>query len=91
MFKICYKKDKATVSPNGKIRFKKFDYQVIDGNFYGRTKSIKVKVSMFENKLYIFEPSNDGIYLGEAMIQKNLNELKKEKKAYLQKISSNNF
>jgi len=89
--KYGYKKDKATVSPKGKIRFKKSDYQVIDGNFYGGTKSVIVKVSMFENKLYIFEPSNDGIYLGEAMLISDTEKPERVKKGKESIFAKNKF
>jgi len=65
--KYGFKKEKATVGADGKIRFKNQDYQVVEGNFYGGTKRIKVKVSHYNDKLYIFESASNGVYIGEAI------------------------
>ena len=89
--KYGYRKDKASVAPNGRIRYKKKDYQVIEGSFYGGTKRTNVKVSEYENKLYIFEPSNDGVYLGEAMLVGNTIKPKQTQKLANKILKKNKF
>ncbi len=69
--KYGYRKIKATVSPNRTIRHDKRDYYVTSGaDGFSRHKSTSVKISRYRNKLFIFEPSEDGILLGEAIAKK---------------------
>jgi len=86
-----YRKDRATVAPNGRIRYNKKDYQVIEGQFYGGTKRINVKVSEYANKLYIFDPSKDGIYLGEAMLISDTIKPKRTQTAANKILKKNKF
>ena len=82
--KYGFRKEIAHVRPNGKIRFKNKDYQVVTGDFYGGIKSIKVKVSEHNKKLYIFELPENGIGIGEAMLisetEKPIYKIKKNTK-----------
>lgn len=89
--KYGYQKKPATVAANGRIRFDKCDYQVIEGNFYGGTTRVKVKVSKYENKLFIFETFKDGIYLGEAMLISDTKKPKRTKKLEEKILKKNNL
>jgi hypothetical protein len=61
-------KVKATVSPKRTIRHAKQDYYVtIGADLFSRQKSTPVKISSYRDKLYIFEPGDDGVLLGEAL------------------------
>lgn len=64
--KYGYPKTDATVSRDGRIRYKKRDWAVVEGEFYGGHKSTKVKISDAGGKLYIFDHAKDGICIGEA-------------------------
>ncbi len=69
--KYGYRKIKATVSPNRTIRHGKRDYYVTSGaDRFSRHKSTPVKISRYRDKLFIFELSEDGILLGEAIAKK---------------------
>jgi len=66
-YKYGYNKDLATISENnnGKfITYKKRQWYITQGNF---TTHQKVKVSLVNGKLYIFEKKANGICIGEAM------------------------
>jgi len=89
--KYGYRKHNATVAPSGRIRFNKCDYQVIEGKFYGGTKKVSVKVSMYENMLYIFGVEKDGVYIGEAMLISDTEKPKRTKKAIESRLKKSKF
>jgi len=69
--KYGYRKIKATVSKNRTIRHDKRDYYVSSGaDKFSKHKSTPVKISRYKDKLFIFEQSEDGILLGEAIAKK---------------------
>ncbi len=69
--KYGYNKIKATVSKNRTIRHDKRDYYVTSGaDKFSKHKSTPVKISRYKDKLFIFEPGEDGILLGEAIAKK---------------------
>lgn len=69
--KYGYKKIKATVSKNRTIRHDNRDYYVTSGaDKFSKHKSTPVKISRYKDKLFIFERSEDGILLGEAIAKK---------------------
>jgi len=69
--KYGYNKIKATVSKNRTIRHDKRDYYVTNGaDKFSKHKSTPVKISRYKDKLFIFEPGEDGILLGEAIAKK---------------------
>jgi len=66
--KYGFKKIKATVSKKRTIRHANQDYYVtIGADLFSRHKSTSVKISQFRDKLYIFEPGEAGVLLGEAL------------------------
>ncbi len=66
--KYGFDKIKATVSKNRTIRHARQNYYVtIGANMFSRHKSTPVKISLYRDKLYIFEPGEDGVLLGEAL------------------------
>ncbi|RLB77214.1 MAG: integrase [Deltaproteobacteria bacterium] len=66
--KYGFKKIKATVSKKRTIRHANQDYYVtIGADLFNRHKSTSVKISRFRDKLYIFEPGEAGVLLGEAL------------------------
>ena len=66
--KYGFKKIKATVSKKRTIRYANQDYYVtIGADLFSRHKSTSVKISQFRDKLYIFEPGEAGVLLGEAL------------------------
>jgi hypothetical protein len=66
--KYGFQKIKATVSQKRTIRHASQDYYVtIGADLFSRQKSTPVKISSFRDKLYIFEPGEDGVLLGEAL------------------------
>jgi len=66
--KYGFTKTKATVSKNKIIRHDNRDYYVTTGaDLFSRHKSTPVQISRYNDKLFIFEPSDDGILLGEAL------------------------
>jgi hypothetical protein len=66
-----FDKRKAVVSPQKTITYDKQKYTVVVGaEKFSSYKSTPVKVSCCNNKLYIFEPQKDGVFLGEALRQK---------------------
>jgi hypothetical protein len=69
--KYGYSKVKATVSKNRTIRHDNRYYYVTSGaDRFSRHKSTPVKISEYKDKLFIFEPKEDGILLGEALAKK---------------------
>jgi hypothetical protein len=69
---VCYGFDKrnAVVSTQKTITYNKRKYTVVVGaEKFGSHKSTPVQVSCCNNKLYIFEPKKDGVFLGEALCQ----------------------
>lgn len=69
--KYGFTKKKATVSAKKIIRYDKKDYYVTTGaERFSRIKSTPVRISQAEDKLFIFEPKEDGILLGEALARK---------------------
>lgn len=68
--KYGFDKKKATVKTDKTITFNKQKYTVVDGvEQFSSFKSTKVKVSHYNNKLYVFEDKSDGVYLCEALCQ----------------------
>lgn len=66
--KYGFKKIKATVSKKRTIRHANQDYYVtIGADLFSRHKSTPVKISQFRDKLYLFEPGEAGLLLGEAL------------------------
>lgn len=66
--KYGFQKIKATVSKKRTIRHANQDYYVtIGADLFSRHKSTPVKISSFRDKLYIFEPGDTGVLLGEAL------------------------
>lgn len=69
--KYGFTKKKATVSAKKIIRHDKKDYYVTTGaERFSRMKSTPVRISQAGDKLFIFEPKEDGILLGEALARK---------------------
>jgi len=69
--KYGFIKKKATVSTQKTITFNKQKYTVVEGSEnFNPYKSTTVKVSHYNNKLFIFENKNDGVFLGETLCQK---------------------
>jgi hypothetical protein len=68
--KYGFDKKKATVSKDKTILCNKQKYAVVVGaEKFSSYKSTAVKISHYNNKLYIFEDKKDGICLGEAVRQ----------------------
>ena len=68
--KYGFDKKKATVSKDKTILCNKQKYVVVVGaEKFSSYKSTAVKISHYNNKLYIFEDKKDGICLGEAVCQ----------------------
>ncbi len=68
--KYGFDKKKATVSKEKTIVCNKQKYAVVVGaEKFSSYKSTPVKISHYNNKLYIFEDRKDGICLGEAVCQ----------------------
>ncbi len=69
--KYGFKKRKATVSNKKTIRFDNQDYYVTLGvELFSSHKSTPVQLSKYNDKLFIFEPKENGILLGEALAKK---------------------
>jgi hypothetical protein len=69
--KYGFKKTTATVSKKKTIRFDKQDYYVTVGaELFSSHKSTPVRISQYNDRLFIFEPAANGILLGEALAQK---------------------
>ena len=69
--KYGYRKIKATVSKKRTIRHDNRDYYVTSGaDRFSRHKSTPVQISRYKDKLFIFEPVEDGMLLGEALAKK---------------------
>lgn len=65
-----FDKRKAVVSTQKNITYDKQKYAVVVGaEKFSSHKSTQVRVSQHNNKLYIFEYKEDGIFLGEALCQ----------------------
>jgi hypothetical protein len=65
-----FDKRKAVVSTQKTITYDKQKYTVVVGaEKFSSHKSTPVQVSCCNNKLYIFEPQQDGVFLGEALCQ----------------------
>ncbi len=65
-----FDKRKASVSTQKTITYDKRKYTVVVGaEKFSSYKSTPVHVSYHNNKLYIFEPKKDGVFLGEALCQ----------------------
>lgn len=68
--KYGFDKKKATVSKDKTILYTKQKYIVVVGaEKFSSYKTTAVKISHYNNKLYIFEDKQDGICLGEAICQ----------------------
>ena len=66
--KYGFEKVNATVSKKRTLRYANQDYHVtIGADLFSRHKSTPVKISSYRDKLYIFEPGEDGVLLGEAL------------------------
>ena len=69
--KYGFTKKKVTVSKNKIIRHDNQDYYVTMGvDLFSSHKSTPVQISKYNDKLFIFEPKEDGIFLGEALAKK---------------------
>jgi hypothetical protein len=69
--KYGFQKIKATVSKNKTIRHDNQDYYVtIGADLFSSHKSTSVQISRYNDKLFIFEPKDNGILLGEALAKK---------------------
>ena len=69
--KYGFKKTKATVSKQKTIRFDNQNYYVTMGaEGFSSHKSTPVQISRYNDKLFLFEPKENGILLGEALAQK---------------------
>lgn len=69
--KYGFQKTKATVSKKKTIRFDNQDYYVTMGvELFSSHKSTPVQISKYNDKLFIFEPKDNGILLGEALAKK---------------------
>jgi hypothetical protein len=65
-----FNKRKAFVSTQKTITYDKQKYTVVVGaEKFSSHKSTEVRVSQRNNKLYIFEHKEDGVFLGEALCQ----------------------
>jgi len=68
--KYGFDKKKATVSKDKTIVSNRQKYTVVVGaDKFSSYKSTPVKISHYNNKLYVFENKDDGICLGEAVCQ----------------------
>lgn len=69
--KYGFEKIKATVSKKKTIRYDNQDYYVtIGADLFSSHKSTPVQISRYNDKLFIFEPTDNGILLGEALALK---------------------
>lgn len=69
--KYGFKKVNATVSKRKMIRFRNQDYYVTVGaDLFSSHKSTPVQISQYHDKLFIFQPTANGLLLGEALAQK---------------------
>ncbi len=69
--KYGFQKIKAKVSTDKIIRYDKQDYYVTVGaDLFSTHKSTVVHISSCNDKLFIFEPRDDGVLLGEALARK---------------------
>ena len=70
--KYGFRKISATVSAKKMIRHDNRIYCVTLGaEAFSNHKSTPVKISCYHDKLFIFEPADNGILLGEALLQKS--------------------
>lgn len=70
--KYGFKKIKASVSKLKTIRYDNQNYYVTMGaDLFSSHKSTPVQISTYNDKLFIFEPKDNGILLGEALAQKS--------------------
>ena len=78
LMRYGFKKIPATVSVKGTLTVNKQTYMVVDGaDKFSRHKSTKVKISIVDDKLYIFEHKDDGVFLGEAICREPFEKTKK--------------
>ena len=69
--KYGFQKVKATVSKKKIIRHDNQDYYVTLGvELFSSHKSTPVQISRYNDKLFIFEPKDNGVLLGEALAKK---------------------
>ena len=69
--KYGFQKKKATVSKKKTIRHDNQDYYVtIGADLFSSHKSTPVRISRYNDKLFVFEPGASGILLGEALAKK---------------------
>jgi hypothetical protein len=69
--KYGFQKIKATVSKKKTVRYdNRYYYVTIGADLFSSHKSTTVQISTYNDKLYIFEPKDNGILLGEALAQK---------------------
>jgi len=69
--KYGFQKIKATVSKKKTIRHDNQDYYVTLGaDLFSSHKSTPVQISRYNDKLFVFEPKDNGILLGEALAKK---------------------
>jgi len=69
--KYGFQKIKATVSKKKTVRYDNQDYYVTIGSeLFSSHKSTPVQISKYNDKLFVFEPKDNGILLGEALALK---------------------
>ena len=69
--KYGFQKIRATVSKKKTIRFDNQDYYVTIGvELFSSHKSTPVQISRYNDNLFIFEPKDNGVLLGEALAKK---------------------
>jgi hypothetical protein len=69
--KYGFQKIKANVSKKKTIRYdNRYYYVTIGADLFSTHKSTPVQISPVSDKLFIFEPKDNGILLGEALAQK---------------------
>lgn len=69
--KYGFKKITATVSKKKTIRYNNQEFYVTVGaDLFSSHKSTPVHISQYNDKLFIFEPTHNGVLLGEALAQK---------------------
>jgi len=85
-----FDKRKASVSTQKTITYDKRKYTVVVGaEKFSSYKSTPVHVSHHNNKLYIFEQKNDGVFLGEALCQQPSQKPKSVVKKSQKKLKQN--
>ena len=90
LMKYGFDKKKASVSREKSILFNKQKYIVVEGvKNLNSCKRVEVRVSLYNNKLYIFENKDDGICFGEALPQGPSKEPKSVRKKIEKQLKQN--